>query len=80
MKHKSRELFSGQEPFEGLPLKNIYSIVCQDQSRPKINPEWPESLQKLIRACWQNDPSKRPNIDDVVRMFGNSKEIILEVE
>ena len=79
MVHKYRELFSEQEPFEGLPLKNIYTIVCQDQSRPKINSEWPESLQKLIRACWQNDPTKRPNIDDVINMFGNLKEMSMSI-
>lgn len=39
---------------------DLYKIVREEQSRPKIPEDVPVPLANLIRACWQQDATKRP--------------------
>lgn len=34
--------------------------------RPEIPKDVPETLAKLMRACWDQDPKKRPTMSEVV--------------
>ena len=66
-----RELLTEQVPFDDLSINELYQIVCVDNSRPKIPSEAPEELQNLIRACWQQDPKKRPRIEEILGLLEN---------
>ena len=56
-------------PFEGLPRAELHKLICQENSRPKIPENVSESLANLIRACWQQDATKRPKFHDLQDMI-----------
>jgi hypothetical protein len=34
--------------------------------RPPIPKDCPSALSKLIRACWAEDPNKRPSVEEIM--------------
>jgi len=63
------QLVSEKVPFEGLEFQDLHHIVCVENSRPKIPEGTSEDLQSLIRACWQQDPVKRPSLDEIISLL-----------
>lgn len=43
----------------------LFKRICQENTRPKIPDGVTEPLSGLIRACWQQDPTKRPHFHDI---------------
>jgi len=41
--------------------------VAKKALRPVISPQIPKGLSALIQKCWAQDPSKRPDLDSVVK-------------
>lgn len=66
MSFNYREIFSEEKPFANVGVKELHNLVVTQKSRPKIPDFFGETLSNLIRACWQNDPKKRPSIDRVI--------------
>ena len=67
------EVFTGKIPFEGQKNEPVALSILQG-SRPKM----PEDAQtvgltgeiwKLLKSCWQQDPKKRPTMEEVVRRW-----------
>ena len=54
------EILHDTVPFDN-DWRNIANYVVQEDMRPKISPNVPQSVACLIRKCWQKDPSKRPS-------------------
>ncbi|KAF5827936.1 kinase-like domain-containing protein [Dunaliella salina] len=42
--------------------------------RPPLGDNWPSELRDLIRRCWDQDPSKRPSMDQVAQQLKNMLE------
>lgn len=60
------EVLSGKAPFENLKIKKIKAMVVEETLRPKIAEEIPFFIANLIRCCWQKDPLKRPNYEEII--------------
>ena len=67
------EVFTGEVPFEGQTSAMAASRVLRGE-----RPEMPGNAQdvgltgemwKLLESCWQQDPEKRPTMDEVVRKW-----------
>lgn len=59
------ELSSRQIPFHEI-LDAEQRLPREDDLRPDIAPECPESLAELIRQCWRTNPEHRPSCDDIL--------------
>jgi serine/threonine protein kinase len=63
------ELLTGSRPYvdeKFESLDEIYEHVVIDAKRPKIPPECPPELAKLIQRCWDADPTKRPSFQEIL--------------
>lgn len=38
--------------------------------RPKIDPAIPEPIGEMIKACWSEDPAKRPDLHEMAAEIG----------
>jgi hypothetical protein len=47
-----------------------YARAVAAGHREAMPPHWPAALRKLIAACWEHDPAKRPAFKEVlVRLY-----------
>jgi hypothetical protein len=53
------ELFHNAVPFDG-DLSLAENYVVTEDARPKINEDVNDNIARVIRACWQKEPEKRP--------------------
>ena len=65
---------SEKVPFEGLGLQDLHQMICVESSRPKIPEGTSEDLQSVIRACWQQDPAKRPGLEEIIALLRDELE------
>ncbi|CAD8204671.1 unnamed protein product [Paramecium octaurelia] len=61
------QLFTETIPFFNMPQKEIIQLVQEQQSRPKIPASLNSNIATLIRCCWQQDPVKRPNYNQILQ-------------
>eukprot|EP00494_Astrolonche_serrata_P026039 UN26300 len=54
------ELFSGENPHEGIPLDKLVDGIVDQSIHLKITHLWDEDFQTLLKACWREDEKKRP--------------------
>ena len=75
---RSKQIYSGKKPFEGLSNFQIISKVAKKHRPARPQPRESENsmsrsqfmsndLWALVEACWQQDPEKRPNMPSVTR-------------
>eukprot|EP00752_Nemacystus_decipiens_P012811 g11346.t1 len=57
---------SGRTPFEGIGRSAFYSRVVVGGERPVLDDSWPKEFQELLKDCWNGDPSRRPDMTEVV--------------
>lgn len=62
-------ILSGDQPFQGYSLQKIKQVIVEERSRPKLEADLNQDLQRLVRACWQHDPNSRPNFSDINDML-----------
>ncbi|PKC67252.1 kinase-like protein [Rhizophagus irregularis] len=64
------ELTTGCKPFANVEhdINLIYKIL--DGKRPEITEDTPECYVKLMKRCWDSDPTKRPLITEIRKTFG----------
>ena len=65
------EILSMQRPFARIKTRDeFYDLVVHGGHRPEIGKRIPEDVAKLIRSCWNTDPSQRPNFQDISNTLG----------
>lgn len=62
------ELYTGNEPYQGLNQVQIFYKVVRSNERPKL-PETDSPLSRLISSCWESDPKKRPTFSEIFELF-----------
>lgn len=72
------EILTNKQPY----LNNIDNLtllnkVCNG-TRPLIPSDFNNSWNALIRECWDEDPEKRPKINDILYRIRNDENFILE--
>jgi len=67
------EVFTGKIPFEGQTNETAVLLIARGD-RPKM-PENAQAvgltgeIRKLLKGCWQQNPKKRPTMEDIVRRW-----------
>jgi len=64
------ELLAEQEPFLGLDAKEAGHLICDGKLLPDSLPGLPDSLDKLLKDCWQLDEKKRLTMKEVHDFIG----------
>jgi serine/threonine protein kinase len=63
------EILAREPPFASYTPFQIISKVVQDHERPplsKIAEDCPRELIVIMRACWEQNPQRRPRFSDVI--------------
>jgi serine/threonine protein kinase len=64
----------GKEPYEGstFPTATSLAIKVIGGLRPVIPDDVAAKWQTLMRQCWDNDPTHRPNFEEICRLLSSS--------
>src|ERR1043166_9370717 len=66
------EISSGYPPFKDSITetdKFALAIAINNGAREDAIPDTPKEYEKLYKACWDQEPEKRPTIDEVLEEF-----------
>ncbi|MBA0841128.1 hypothetical protein Goarm_003640, partial [Gossypium armourianum] len=63
------EIYCCDMPYPDLSFVDVSSAVARQNLRPEIPRCCPNSLASIMRKCWDANPKKRPDMDEVVRML-----------
>ncbi|XP_022722455.1 serine/threonine-protein kinase HT1-like [Durio zibethinus] len=63
------EIYCCDMPYPDLSFADVSSAVVRQNLRPEIPRCCPSSLANIMRKCWDANPEKRPEMDEVVRML-----------
>lgn len=56
------QLSIGAVANDGQAALHLYAVsMAEEGFRPPINPKLPQEMQDLIKACWAEEPEKRPS-------------------
>ncbi|KAF2073598.1 hypothetical protein CYY_005087 [Polysphondylium violaceum] len=58
------EIYCRSKPYQGISNFDIPVMVCKGE-RPKIPSDCPADYAKLIKACWTDNPKKRPKFNEI---------------
>ncbi|GFZ04710.1 protein kinase superfamily protein [Actinidia rufa] len=63
------EIYCCDMPYADLSFAEVSSAVVRQNLRPEIPRCCPGSLASIMRKCWDANPEKRPEMDEVVRLL-----------
>jgi serine/threonine protein kinase len=67
------ELETGNVPFEGLDDKTMKYMLLEQRLRPLIPETTDKALSILIRRCWQDNETKRPDFKKIIASLDKVK-------
>ncbi|KAK8897369.1 hypothetical protein M9Y10_015313 [Tritrichomonas musculus] len=70
------EILTGIRPFINSNFMNLMYRITVQNERPILHDYIPESFQNLLKKCWDQDPEKRPNFDQIVEFLKSDRGII----
>ena len=63
------ELLTGSTPYKGKTAVQIAVAVCQHGERPAFPKGAPKDICSFIRACWNQNPAKRPSFKQIYNLL-----------
>lgn len=66
------QIAARQRPYEGADPSVIEGCVCNGE-REELVDGCPEGYMDLVQQCWTHDPSKRPSIEQVLKILSAIK-------
>ncbi|XP_022138142.1 serine/threonine-protein kinase STY17-like [Momordica charantia] len=63
------EIYCCDMPYPDLSFADVSSAVVRQNLRPEIPKCCPSSLANVMRKCWDGNPAKRPEMDEVVKLL-----------
>ncbi|KAI3785766.1 hypothetical protein L1987_44891 [Smallanthus sonchifolius] len=63
------EIYCCDMPYPDLSFSEVTSAVVRQNLRPEIPRCCPSSLANVMKQCWDANPDKRPEMDEVVTML-----------
>ncbi|PIN09163.1 Tyrosine kinase [Handroanthus impetiginosus] len=61
------EIYCCDLPYPDLSFAEVSSAVVRQNLRPEIPRCCPSALANIMKKCWDTNPEKRPDMDEVVR-------------
>lgn len=68
------EMVARKLPFFGMQPMQVGMAVLNQGLRPTIPPKCPAPLAKMMRACWDSDPHRRPSFAQLVEALESMPE------
>lgn len=65
------QLLTREDPFEGKSQIEAAAAVAMESARPPFHAETPDSIVRLIQACWSDDPRKRLPFDKISKTLAS---------
>ncbi len=59
-------LMTMEQPYTDIHKDQFYAAVIRGNTRPCLPPNAPEELKQLLVSCWDEDPTQRPPICDII--------------
>lgn len=66
------EMLTEKQAYDSIPPVKLLKYVC-DGKRMEIPDDSPKELRRLINQCWDSDPKKRPNFEEIYLMFSHGE-------
>lgn len=63
------EIYCCAMPYAELSFSEVSSAIVARNLRPQIPRCCPNSLANIMKRCWDGNPAKRPEMDEVVQML-----------
>ncbi|KAG5514489.1 hypothetical protein RHGRI_035783 [Rhododendron griersonianum] len=63
------EIYCCDMPYPNLSFADVSSAVVKQNLRPEIPRCCPSSVANIMRKCWDANPEKRPEMDEVVKLL-----------
>lgn len=63
------EIYCCDMPYPDLSFAEVSSAVVKQNLRPEIPRCCPSSVANIMRRCWDANPEKRPEMDEVVKLL-----------
>lgn len=63
------EVYCCDMPYTDLSFAEVSSAVVRQNLRPEIPRCCPSSLSNIMKKCWDGNPDKRPEMEEVVRLL-----------
>ncbi|KAL2486908.1 Protein kinase superfamily protein [Abeliophyllum distichum] len=63
------EIYCCDLPYSNLSFAEVSSAVVRQNLRPEIPRCCPSSLANIMKKCWDGNPEKRPDMDEVARLL-----------
>ncbi|XP_073133294.1 serine/threonine-protein kinase 52 [Henckelia pumila] len=63
------EIYCCDLPYPDLSFAEVSSAVVRQNLRPEIPRCCPNSVVSIMKKCWDANPEKRPDMDEVVRLL-----------
>ncbi|CAI9775911.1 unnamed protein product [Fraxinus pennsylvanica] len=63
------EIYCCDLPYPDLSFAEVSSAVVRQNLRPEIPRCCPSSFANIMKKCWDANPEKRPDMDEVVRLL-----------
>ncbi|KAI7753785.1 hypothetical protein M8C21_022221, partial [Ambrosia artemisiifolia] len=70
------EMLTGQQPWCGKSIGEIYDSVVKRQEKPQIPNGLPPDVKNVIIGCFEYDFRSRPLMSDILRVFESSKDAV----
>ncbi|EFJ44676.1 hypothetical protein VOLCADRAFT_95120 [Volvox carteri f. nagariensis] len=70
------ELFTGGNPFQGIPRALLGHQIAQEHRRPAFPPFVPEAYVRLAEECWADRPEDRPTFEVILERLADMRGMI----
>lgn len=70
------EMLTGQQPWCGKSIDDIYDSVVKRQEKPHIPDGLPPAVENVLLGCFEYDFRSRPLMTDILRVFESSKNAV----
>ncbi|KAL0058289.1 Rho guanine nucleotide exchange factor [Marasmius tenuissimus] len=65
------EIFAKHIPFEDIEEYRVYYVAAVQKQHPERPPQVPDTMWRLIKLCWSEEPDFRPKAVDAVDEIGH---------